>query len=135
MPMDYGLCCMGDDCIMWCKTLTFFYRCTTCGRFLHVPCGETDTNNCTTCKHCFHALHQNFGSEIPKKAVLEFFTNATIVCRHVTSSIDSTKKMQASPTTISQESPVALQTPRPPPSPLQRQQARRNKKEMELRLG
>jgi hypothetical protein len=74
MPMDYGLCCMGEDCIMPCKTVTFYHQCITCGRLLHVPCGETDIDDQTTCKRCFHAQHPNIVDKSPKKAILDYLS-------------------------------------------------------------
>jgi hypothetical protein len=65
---------MGDDCIMPCKSVTFFHRCISCGGFLHVPCGETDANDCTTCKRCLRLKHPTFGNKYPRKTVLNFLT-------------------------------------------------------------
>jgi hypothetical protein len=74
MPSDYGLCCMGDDCIMPCKKVTFYHHCISCGGFLHVPCGVTDVDDRTTCNRCVRSSSQHpaFGNKSPKKAVLQF---------------------------------------------------------------
>jgi hypothetical protein len=52
MASDYGLCCMGAECCMPNKTVTFNHRCIRCSGFLHVVCGVTDNDDHTTCKKC-----------------------------------------------------------------------------------
>ncbi len=64
---DNGLCCLGEECGMPCKSVTFYHRCIGCGGFLHVTCGIVDAYDCLTCHHCIQRLHSRVAKKSPSK--------------------------------------------------------------------
>jgi hypothetical protein len=72
MASDYGLCCMGAECCMPNKTVTFHHCCIRCSGFLHIVCGVTDNDDDTACKKCLGSNRPTVGMKSPQKAVISF---------------------------------------------------------------
>jgi len=72
MPSEYGDCCMGAECSMPIKTVTFYHHSIMCSGFLHVPCGVTDIDDRTTCLQCYQKSRPNVGDKSPRKLAAVF---------------------------------------------------------------
>ncbi len=72
MASRYGDCCMGAECSMPIKTVTFYHHSIMCSGFLHVPCGVTDIDDRTTCLQCYQKSRPNVGDKSPRKLAAVF---------------------------------------------------------------
>ena len=143
MASRYGDCCMGAECSMPDKTVTFYHRCIKCSGFLHVVCGVTDMDDVTTCLKCVELNRKTVGGKSPRKAVVTFLeaqrtTGATTTTPDAATG--TTEATTATPDADADDLPTTptLTPPTPgalPPKTTSRKKQKRDGTETRIGLG